>query len=82
MYLVSEKDFTVYDRSVTTCCFSFFRQILFALQFVLQQLKQNEAGIIKMAIDVMVKILSLGKVGRLNCVLLGYVIVLLPFPNI
>jgi len=43
---------------------------------VLQQLKHNEAEIAKLAIDVMVKILSLGKVGRLNCVLLGFVVVL------
>jgi len=36
-------------------------KILFALQSVLQQLKHNEAEIAKLAIDVMVKILSLGK---------------------
>jgi len=36
-------------------------KILFGLQFVLQQLKHNEARIVKLAIDVMVKILSLGK---------------------
>ena len=35
---------------------------------MLQQLKHNEARIVKLAIDVMVKILSLGKVGIVNCV--------------
>jgi len=35
---------------------------------VLQQLKHNEARIVKLAMDVMVKILSLGKVGIVNCV--------------
>lgn len=53
-----------------------FPQILFALQFLLQQLKPNESGIVNLAIDVMVKILSLGKVGRVNCVLLCFVTVL------
>ena len=52
-----------------------FRQILFAIQFLLQQLKHNEAGIVKLAIDVMVKVLSLGKVGRIYYVFLGFVIV-------
>ena len=52
-----------------------FRQILFAIQFLLQQLKHNDAGIVKLATDVMVKVLSLGKVGRINCVFLGFVTV-------
>lgn len=44
--------------------FSFLSlQILFALQFVLQQLKTDNLGIVNLATDVMVKILSLGKVG-------------------
>lgn len=35
---------------------------------MLQQLKHNDPRIVKLAIDVMVKILSLGKVGIVNCV--------------
>ena len=43
---------------------------------MLQQLKHNEAEIVRLALNVMVKILSLGKVGRINCVLLVFVIVI------
>ena len=79
MYLPPQKYLIVYCKLLMLICddlpFS-FRQILFALQFLLQQLKHTEAGIVKLAIDVMVKVLSLGKVGRINCVLLGFVIVL------
>lgn len=35
---------------------------------MLQQLKHNDPRIVKLAINVMVKILSLGKVGIVNCV--------------
>lgn len=48
------------DLAYATCS---FHQILFALQFVLQQLKTDNFWILNLAIDVMVKILSLGKVG-------------------